>query len=171
MEQFPLNSASLRIYVWLFFLTVALPCVITGFAFFSKPTFNWNIFAIVTALSVSIFLVLSVPVFTRHRVEIMNGQVNIKMAFYSEAMDSKDIKAGSGIIVSLSKTPNLQLRTRLNGIGLPGYQAGWFILGDGSKAFAAVTSDEVIQLQTTKGYSLMFSAEDPVSVLAALKMR
>jgi len=114
MEQFPLNSASLRIYVWLFFLTVALPCVITGFAFFSKPTFNWNIFAIVTALSVSIFLVLSVPVFTRHRVEIMNGQVNIKMAFYSETMDSKDIKAGSGIIVSLSKTPNLQLRTRLN---------------------------------------------------------
>ncbi len=60
-------------------------------------------------------------------------------------------------------------RWKTNGIGMPGYQAGWFRLRKKEKALLFVTNPrQVIYLPTGKGYSVLFSPEKPQECLQAL---
>lgn len=160
MEQFQIAPAGIKIFIWLFALAVALPCVITGVALFSRPVFDWRVFTFAVIFIFFVFLALAAPMFARHSIDIDDQNIRIKMAFYSESISRDELKPGSARIVLLSKTPDLQLRSRINGVGLPSYQVGWFSLNDGTKAFAAITSDEVIYIQSSKGYSLLVSVEN-----------
>ncbi len=61
------------------------------------------------------------------------------------------------------------MRTRTNGAGLPGYQAGWFRLQSGEKALVFVTDlERVVYVPTNEGYSLLLSVEEPDEFLDAL---
>ena len=59
---------------------------------------------------------------------------------------------------------------RTNGIGLPGYQAGWFRLGDGEKALCFLTDrTQAVYIPTREGYSLLLSPAEPRAFLASLQ--
>jgi crotonobetainyl-CoA:carnitine CoA-transferase CaiB-like acyl-CoA transferase len=59
---------------------------------------------------------------------------------------------------------------RTNGVGLPGYRAGWFRLRNGEKALAFVTDvHRVTYLRTTDGYSVLLSVEQPQQFASALQ--
>ena len=59
---------------------------------------------------------------------------------------------------------------RTNGIGLPGYGAGWFRLKNGDKALLFLTDKEhVAYVPTTKGYSLLVSVQEPDRFIESLK--
>lgn len=59
---------------------------------------------------------------------------------------------------------------RTNGTGLPGYQAGWFRLGDGEKALVFLTDrTQVVYVPTREGYSLLLSPAEPQAFLASLQ--
>jgi hypothetical protein len=59
---------------------------------------------------------------------------------------------------------------RTNGIGLPGYGAGWFKLKNGEKALLFLTDkSRVVYIPTTKEYSLLVSVSDPVKFVESLK--
>jgi len=59
---------------------------------------------------------------------------------------------------------------RTNGIGLPGYQAGWFSLVNKGKALLFVTdTSSIVYLPTSKGYSVMLSVTEPEEFIDAAK--
>jgi hypothetical protein len=59
---------------------------------------------------------------------------------------------------------------RTNGIGLPGYQAGWFQLRNQRKALLFVTDwSRSVIVPTEEGFTLLLSPDEPEEFLAALR--
>lgn len=67
--------------------------------------------------------------------------------------------------------PTLGFRT--NGVGMPGYQLGWFRLeGEDIKVLASVTGeDPLLLIPVDEGYTLMLSMPQPEALLTELKSR
>ena len=60
-------------------------------------------------------------------------------------------------------------KLRTLGTGLPGYQAGWFRLGNGQKALVYLTDrSRAVYLPTRAGYSVLLSPADPDAFIGAL---
>jgi Bacterial PH domain len=58
---------------------------------------------------------------------------------------------------------------RTLGTGLPGYQAGWFRLGNGEKALLYLTDrSRAVYIPTQAGFSVLLSPADPDAFLGAL---
>ena len=95
-------------------------------------------------------------------VSVDDGELRVRVPFYGRSIPVTSLDAASAQIVNLTESTDLRLRTRTNGIGLPGYAVGWFRLGNGEKALAAVTTrHQVLYIRTTLGYSLLLSLADP----------
>ena len=78
--------------------------------------------------------------------------------------------SGEARIVDLKSDAALAPIARTNGVGMPGYRAGWFRLRSGEKALVFVTdSQRAVYLPTTEGYALIASPADPDAFLAALR--
>ncbi len=80
------------------------------------------------------------------------------------------------ILTGLARSVNLSVETdyrpswRTNGIGMPGYGAGWFKLKNGEKALMFLTDkSNVVCIPTTRGYSLVVSVSDPRKFVDSLK--
>jgi hypothetical protein len=72
--------------------------------------------------------------------------------------------------VDLTLEPDLNPKWRTNGIGLPGYLAGWFKLRNGEKALLFVTDkNHVVCIPTTDGYALLISVPDPARFMESVK--
>ena len=72
--------------------------------------------------------------------------------------------------VNFRVDPDLRPRVRTNGIGLPGYLAGWIKLRNGEKALAFLSDhSRVVYIPTTEGYSMMLSVGDPEIFLSRLR--
>ena len=88
---------------------------------------------------------------------------------YGRTVALTDLELGEARVVSLNEARFRPLRRR-NGMGLPGYQLGWFSIGDErERALLFVTNPErVLYLPTQDSYSLFVSPRDPASLLGAL---
>ena len=86
---------------------------------------------------------------------------------YGRTVALDDLKLNEADVVSLDDA-RFRPRRRRNGVGLPGYQLGWFSL-NGERALLFVTDPErVLYLPTQDGYSLVMSPNDPAGLLGAL---
>ena len=93
---------------------------------------------------------------------IENDSLRIKAPIYGRVIPLAKLDVSSLEVIDLNESPNHRPRTRTNGIGLPGYAVGWFRLGTGEKALAAITArDNVLYIRTNDGYSLLLSLVDP----------
>lgn len=72
-------------------------------------------------------------------------------------------------IVNLERDADYRLGWSANGSRMPGYKAGWFRLGNGSKALVFITiKGQVVFIPTRNGYSLMMSVSQPEQFLHSL---
>jgi len=89
---------------------------------------------------------------------------------YSRSIPLRDLDLGHARVLSLDQAGELRPDSRTNGVGLPGYRAGWFQLRNGQKALLYVTAtNEVIYLPTNEGYSLLLSVIHPDAFLESLR--
>ena len=103
-------------------------------------------------------------------VVIEEGALRVAVPIYGRSIAISQLDLQRGEVVELSSASELRPRLRTNGIGLPGYNVGWFRLKNGSKALLAVTSrQDVLHLPTREGYSLLVSARDAHRVLQTLR--
>jgi uncharacterized protein (DUF58 family) len=59
---------------------------------------------------------------------------------------------------------------RTNGIGLPGYRAGWFKLKNGEKSLLFLTDrSHAVYIPTSNGYSVLASVPDPERFAESLR--
>ena len=105
-------------------------------------------------------------------VHITEEQLVIKGGLYGRKIPYSEINIEDAQIINLYRKREFQFRSRRNGVGLPGYQSGWFRLVNGEKALAFVTDQkEVLYIPTKNGYSLMLSLENTGRFLKSLEAK
>jgi len=88
---------------------------------------------------------------------------------YSRLVPAASLQRHNSHLIDLSADWRLALDWRTRGIGLPGYNVGWFRLGNGDKAFAAVTDPHrVVFISTDLGFSVLLSVVDPQAFIDSL---
>lgn len=95
--------------------------------------------------------------------------LRISGTLYGRRIPLASLRLGEARQLDLGRETDHQLKWRTNGIGLPGYKAGWFRLRNGEKALAFITDPRrVLYIPTDEGYSLLVSAEEPARILESL---
>lgn len=90
--------------------------------------------------------------------ELSDDGLRITKALYGRFIPKEEI-VGEGVrVLNLNVDTEYKPRIRTNGIGLPGYAAGWFKLKNDEKALLFVTDNSsVVYIPTTQGYSVLLS--------------
>jgi len=95
--------------------------------------------------------------------------LRISGTLYGRRIPLASLRLGEARQLNLGRDTDHQLKWRTNGIGLPGYKAGWFRLKNGEKALAFITDPHrVVYIPTDDGYSLLLSAQEPARILQSL---
>jgi len=107
---------------------------------------------------------------SRHiRFEISPEGLTISDRLYGRTISAESLVVEEAKRVDLSGVSEYRLRIRTNGVGLPGYRAGWFRLQSGEKALVFVTDlERVVYVPTREGYSVLLSVVAPEEFLEAL---
>jgi len=101
---------------------------------------------------------------------ISNRAIHLHVPFYGRAIPTSSVDLSHAKISTFDASPELRTTLRINGIGLPGYNVGWFKLANGTKALVAVTSSErVLYIPTHEGFALLVTVREPDAVLQALR--
>ncbi|MDP6416565.1 MAG: PH domain-containing protein [Gammaproteobacteria bacterium] len=162
-------SPSMRTFIWAFILIVILPVLVTGGAvYFTNKVSMIGITSSVTLLSIILFAAL---VYFLLKTEILldTQTLNVKAAFYERNVNLSDIIWANSHIIDLSNMPEFTPRVRVNGIGLPGYRAGWFRLANGSQAFLLVTHGPLAYLPVQGGKDFLLSIKESSPLFEKIK--
>jgi hypothetical protein len=133
-----------------------------------KGRVSWIVFLIVAVLAGSIVLVLLGA--RRPKFEISPEGLRVRGSLYGRFIPASQLRLDAARVVDLGGTPELRPKWRTNGVGLPGYSAGWFRLFNREKALVFLTQrDRVLYVPTTAGYSILISPDDPDAFLRELR--
>ena len=107
---------------------------------------------------------------SRHmRFGISPEGLTISGGLYGRTISAESLVVEEAKRVDLREVSEYRLRIRTNGVGLPGYRAGWFRLRSGEKALVFVTDlEQVVYVPTREGYSVLLSVVAPEEFLEAL---
>jgi hypothetical protein len=107
----------------------------------------------------------------RHAVFTVSDQgLSIGPGLYGRFIPRDDIDKSGVKIINLDAEPEYQLKWRTNGVGLPGYAAGWFKLRNKEKALVLVTGRSgVVYIPTNKNYSVLLSVQDAGAFVGAIQ--
>ena len=104
------------------------------------------------------------------RVEVSSEGVRIHGGLYGRLIPLRDLIVEQARITDLEIDFEHKLSWRTNGIGMPGYQAGWHRMKNGGKALAFVTDRrQVVFLPTRQKYAALLSVASPDQFLEALR--
>jgi hypothetical protein len=102
------------------------------------------------------------------RFEVSEQGLRIRSAVYGRSLPTEALIPEEARIVDLRR--ELQPTSRTNGIGMPGYSAGWFRLRGHGRALLFVTDrSRVVYVPTRQGYPLLVSVQRPEEFLQSLQ--
>ena len=107
--------------------------------------------------------------FALHRGALILTETELifRTGFYGRPLRRSSLRPDSTLEISLVDRRDLAPRWRTNGIGLPGFRAGWFRLRNNDKVLVLLTDPfHVTYLPTSEGYVLLVST---TALLAALR--
>ena len=97
---------------------------------------------------------------------ISSDTVSLDVPFYGFTIPLSEVDLAKAERIDFSQTPALKPDLRANGVGMPGFQLGWFRLANGQKAFVATTTtDNLVLLPTTRNYPLILSLQHPEKLI------
>lgn len=143
-------------YLVLFFVLAFAP-FITGTALFYKfKTVNNIVFWGILAFVIFVFIII-VFFMLQRKIEIADRKLIIKSTFYSKTVDLSEVTAIEKIICK-SKADQIGLRT--NGIGLPGFRSGWFIMKGHGRIFVDLVGGDYLLIFVNKNPQLALEFVD-----------
>lgn len=150
-------------------LTTVLPLAIVLVSLvFSTPAFPWKLFLVITFIVALTGGGITLAVL-RNGMYVEQGMLKLRAAFYTRTLPVDALLLQEAVIVSPGDRTHAPV-IRTNGVGLPGYQAGWFRARDREKLFvAAPRTPANLYIPTTHGYALLLAVEDPAGTLHALQ--
>jgi hypothetical protein len=87
--------------------------------------------------------------------------LRIGPGLYGRFIPREDIDSQGVKLVNLNIDTEYRPKSRVNGAGFPGYDAGWFKLANKEKALAFVTDkSRVVYIPTNKDYVVLLSVRD-----------
>ena len=102
-------------------------------------------------------------------VTIDTDNLHVNVPIYSRTIPLEYVDAEHSKVVDLNQSSEFKLSIRTNGLGVPGYQLGWFERTGGGRIYAVLTErSSVVYLPTTDGYALLLSIEEPDEFLKEL---
>lgn len=104
------------------------------------------------------------------RFEVSDEGLRIRGTLYGRTIPLHALVVDEARVVDLTEEPALRPMVRTNGVGLSGYNAGWFRMQNGDRALLFVTErDRTVHLPTREGYDVLLSAERPDAFVDALR--
>jgi hypothetical protein len=104
------------------------------------------------------------------RFEISPQAIDIRGDLYGRSIPRSQLVLDQARVVDLNVEPRFRKFLKLNGIGLPHYKSGWFLLKNSDRALVFMTRfDQAVVVPTTAGYTLMITPDQPAELLAALQ--
>lgn len=104
------------------------------------------------------------------RFELSEEGLRIRGDLYGRLVPRSALRGGAAAIVDLRTNRELAPRLRTMGTSVPGYQAGWFRLRNGTKALLYLTDrTRVVHVPTTAGYDVLISPQTPERFIARLR--
>ncbi len=130
----------------------------------------WMLYALGVLLAVFVGLHLLIARQPRNlRLAVSDAGLEITGGWYGRTIPLEALRVAEGREINLTHQMDYRPRWRTNGIGMPGYRAGWFRLRNGEKALAFLTDGRrAVYLPTTEGYVVLASVADPRGFLEAL---
>ncbi|RTL72154.1 MAG: hypothetical protein EKK41_06115 [Hyphomicrobiales bacterium] len=95
--------------------------------------------------------------------------VRIDVPIYARSFKLSDIDAASLHLFSIRDYPDLKPLLRTNGIGMPGLAVGWYRLRNGSRAYIAATTSDVLGWRMKDGLTVMVGLDDGAGALALMR--
>ena len=131
----------------------------------------WVVPAITFLVLIAItFLFMTIAVSSRSaRIEVGPTGLHIRSPLYGRAIAWASMLPDGARVVNLKMETQLALSWRTNGIGLPGYAAGWFRLKNGQNALAFITDSARVVLISTPDYAVLVSVADPEALVSAVR--
>ena len=103
----------------------------------------------------------------RRALLLTDKELIVRAGFYGRTLPRSSLRPDDALEISLVERRDLGPLWRTNGIGLPGFKAGWFRLRNREKALVLLTDPfRVTYLPTSEGYALLISTN---ALLAALR--
>ena len=104
------------------------------------------------------------------RYEVTADGLAIRGTMYGRSIPWASMETDGVRAVDLRDERELQPTLRTNGIGLPGYQAGWFRLRRAGKGLVFLTDrSRVVAIPTRLGYTVLLSTSEPERLVQALR--
>lgn len=101
-------------------------------------------------------------------INVSDDGLSINIPMYGRDFSWRQIQAKQARVIDLNHQGPLRPDWRTNGLGLPGYQLGWFKLTNQQRALVALSQREnVLMVPTTEDYLLLISL-DQANEAAAL---
>ncbi|WP_338591297.1 hypothetical protein VXM60_01955 [Shewanella khirikhana] len=106
-------------------------------------------------------------------VRLEQDKLVLDLPAYSRDIPLSSLQLAEARVVSKDDGDAPQLGFRTNGVGMPGYNLGWFRLKGGeAKVLASVTGDDpLLIIPVEDGYSLLLSTPQGDAILEALKAK
>jgi hypothetical protein len=102
--------------------------------------------------------------------EVSPEGLRISGSPFGRMIPAAQLRIDAARLVDFTKSPDLRPKWRTMGVGLPGYQAGWFRLHDGEKALVFLSGKRPAMYDPTDaGYCLLISPDDPAALLSSLR--
>ncbi len=132
----------------------------------SKAMWALVIIAVVLVLAgATTFFLSRAPKF-----EVSPEGLRISGSPFGRMIPAAQLRVDAARLVDFTKSPDLRPKWRTLGVGLPGYQAGWFRLHDGEKALVFLSGTRpAIYVPTNAGYCLLINSDDPAALLSSLR--
>lgn len=132
---------------------------------------------LITILVIGIILLIILGLFAfigyssrNVKFELSDQGLQIKGGLYGRFIPKEDIAGEQAKIIDFDTSPEYKPRIRTNGIGLPGYAAGWFKLQNDEKALLFVTDrSNVVYIPTRQDYSVLLSVSDSAEFYETIK--
>ena len=134
----------------------------------------WGIIVLLALMLVGTVAVMGWSLYAaRHATFSLSPEsLRISADIYGRTIRTSALVVEGARRVDFGVSPEFLPKWRTNGIGLPGYQAGWFKLRNGEKALLFLADRQrAVYVPTREGYALLISPQDPDGFLAALKGR
>ncbi len=96
--------------------------------------------------------------------------LTIRGDLWGRTIPAAQLRGALARVVDLRAETALAPTRRTAGTGLPGYRSGWWRLENGEKALIYLTTTErVVHVPTTAGYSVLLSVTEPERFVAQLR--
>ena len=103
-------------------------------------------------------------------IALTETELKLDIPFYKVQLARSELLVAQARLIDLKQEASLVPSFKTNGIGMPGFQLGWFNLKGKEKAFVAVTDkSELVLVPTTRGYNLLLTVPEGERFLAQLQ--